>query len=179
MKIENKRNYPRVNTLLPFGTRHLDLEKDERLQCRVSKGGIVIDETAPLPVQDERMNAWFNMLNAKLDYLIRLAPAQYEIGSSIASEPVNISGSGMMMITSDSFQIGDIMEIKMVLHVYPANVLYLYGEVIRIEETPYRPDVHTVGMKFIGMTEEVRNEILKFEFKKHGEILLKKKSMSP
>jgi hypothetical protein len=29
------------------------------------------------------------------------------------------------------------------------------------------------------MTEEVRNEILKFEFKKHGEILLKKKRMPP
>jgi hypothetical protein len=177
MKLVNKRNYPRINTLLPFGARHLDLEKDAGLQCRVSKGGIVIDETAPLPVKDERMNAWLNMLNAKLDYLIRLAPAQYEIGSSIASEPLNISGSGMMMITADTFQIGNIMEIKIVLQVYPANVLYLYGEVIRIEETPHRPDMHTVGIKFLGMTDEVRNEILKFEFKKHGEKLLKKKSI--
>jgi hypothetical protein len=37
--------------------------------------------------------------------------------------------------------------------------------------------MHTVGIKFLGMTDEVRNEILKFEFKKHGEKLLKKKSI--
>jgi hypothetical protein len=177
MKIENKRNYQRMNTLLPFGAHRLDLKKDAGLQCRMSKGGIVIDETAPLPVKDERMNAWLNMINTKLDYLIRLAPAQHEIGASIDFEPVNISGSGMMIIMADSFQIGDIMEIKMILQVYPAKILYLYGEVIRIDETPHLPDMHTVGIKFLGMTEEVRNEILKFEFKKHGEKLLTKKKL--
>jgi hypothetical protein len=177
MKIENKRNYQRMNTLLPFGARRLDLKKDEGLRCRVSKGGIVIDETPPLPVKDERMDAWLNMINTKLDYLMRLAPAQHEIGASIDFEPVNISGSGMMMIMAESFQIGDIMEIKMILQVYPAKILYLYGEVIRIDETPHLPDMHTVGIKFLGMTEEVRNEILKFEFKKHGEKLLTKKKL--
>ena len=125
MKIENKRNYQRMNTLLPFGARRLDLKKYEGLQCRMSKGGIVIDETAPLPVKDERMNAWLNMINTKLDYLMRLAPAQNEIGASIDFEPVNISGSGMMMIMAESFQIGDIVEIKMILQVYPAKILYL------------------------------------------------------
>jgi hypothetical protein len=178
MKIENKRNYPRVNTLLPFGARRLDLKKDTGLQCRVSRGGIVIDDTTPLPVEDERMDAWLNMLNTKLDYLIRMAPSQHEIGSSITFEPVNVSGSGMMMITADNFQIGDIVEIKMILQAYPAKVLYLYGKVIRVNGTPHIPDRHTVGITFLGMTEEVRNEILKFEFTKQAEKLLKKKRAS-
>jgi len=177
MNNENKRNYPRVNTLLPFGARCLDLEKDDGLQCRVSRGGIVIDETAPLPVQDERLNDWLNMLNTKLDYLIRLAPSQHEIGASMDFEPVNISASGMMMIVTDPVKIGDIMEIKMILQAYPAKILYLYGEVIRSGETPHLLNRHTVGIKFLGMTEEVRNEILKFEFKKHGEKLLTKKKL--
>jgi Tfp pilus assembly protein PilZ len=179
MKNENKRNYPRVNTLLPFGARRLDLKKETGLQCRVSKGGIVIDESPPLPVQDERLDAWLNMLNIKLDYLIRLAPSHADTDASIAFEPVNISGNGLMMVTNDTFQIGDIMEINMVLQAYPAKTLYLYGKVIRIDKAPHLPDMHTVGIKFIGMTEEVRNEILKFEFKKHGETLLKKKSLAP
>jgi len=175
MKIENKRNYPRINTLLPFGARRLNLKKDEGLQCRVSRGDIVIDETDPLPVKDERLNDWLNMLNAKLNYLIRIAPSQHEIGSSIDFEPVNISGGGMMMITADTYRVGDITEIKMVLQAYPAKILYLYGEITRIDKTPHLTDRHTVGMKFLGMTEEVRNEILQFEFKKHGDKLLKKK----
>lgn len=179
MKIKNKRNYPRVNTLLPFGARRLDHVKDEELQCQVTRGGIVIDDTAPLPVKDQRMDAWLNMLNAKLDYLIRLTPGKHEIGSSLAFEPVNVSGSGMMIITADTFQIGDIMEVKMVLEAYPAKILYLYGKVIRVNKTPHHPHMHTVGIQFLGMTEEVKNEILKFEFKKHGEKLLKKKSTCP
>jgi hypothetical protein len=177
MKSENKRQYPRINTLLPFGARRLNLKKDEGLQCRVSRGDIIIDETDPLPVKDERLNDWLNMLNAKLNYLIRIAPSQHEIGSPIDFEPVNISGGGMMMITEDNYRVGDITEIKMVLQAYPAKILYLYGEVIRIDEAPQLPGRHTVGIRFLGMTEEVRNEILKFEFKKHGDKLLKRKSV--
>jgi hypothetical protein len=178
MTINNKRSYHRVNTLLPFAARRIAVESDDTgLQCRMAKDGLVIDDTTPLPVLDERMNAWLNILNAKLDYLIRLAPSRSEIGSSMAFEPVNISGSGMMIITGDTFQIGDITEVKMVMEVYPAKILYLYGEVIRIEETPHRPEMHMVGIKFLGMTDEVKNEILKFEFNKHGEKLLQKKGV--
>jgi len=63
----------------------------------------------------------------------------------------------------------------MVLQAYPAKILYLYGEVIRLEKTPNHPNINTVGIKFLGMNEEVRDEILKFEFKKHGERLLMRK----
>jgi len=174
MKGENKRGYLRANTLLPFEARRLGVKEYDNLQCRVSMGSIVIDEPPP-PVEDEKMNAWLNMLNAKLDYLIRFAPLQHEISSSMTFEPVNISGSGMMMMTADELQVGNILEIMMVLQAYPAKILYLYGEVIRLEKTPKRPDIHTVGIKFLGMNEEVRDEILKFEFKKHGERLLMRK----
>ena len=174
MKDENKRSYLRVNTLLPFEARRLDVKEYDNLQCRVSTGSIVIDEPPP-PVDDEKMNAWLNMLNNKLEYLIRLVPRQHEISSFMTFEPVSISGSGMMMTTTDKLQVGNILEITMVLQAYPAKILYLYGEVIHLEKTPNRPDIHTVGIKFLGMNEEVRDEILKFEFKKHGEKLLMRK----
>ena len=173
MNYENKRSYPRVNTLLPFEAQRLDVKEYDNLQCRVSTGSIVIDESPPR-VDDEKINAWLNMINNKLDHLIRLAPRQreisssmtfepvHEISSSMTFEPVNISGSGMMMMTTDSLQVGNILKIKMVLQVYPAKTLYLYGEVIRLEKTPNRPDIHTVGIKFLGMNEEVRDKIQRY-----------------
>jgi len=99
MKDENKRGYLRSNTFLPFEARRLDVKEYDNLQCRVSMGSIVIDAPPP-PVEDEKTNAWLNMLNAKLDYLIRFAPLQHEISSSMTFEPLNISGSGMMMMTN-------------------------------------------------------------------------------
>jgi len=175
MKVENRRQYQRVNTLLPFDVRRHDPAGSEDLQCRVVTGGIILNDSPPLPVEDERLNAWLNMLNAKLDYLIQANRPQQKVRPPIAFEPVNISGNGMMMMTTDTYEVGNILEIKMILQTYPAKILHLYGEVLRIEDIPKRPNASMIGIKFLGMTEEVREEILKFNFKKHGEMLLMRK----
>jgi c-di-GMP-binding flagellar brake protein YcgR len=60
----------------------------------------------------------------------------------------------------------------MVLQTYPAKILYLYGEMVRIEATPQKAESYTVSVKFRGMNDDVRNEILNFDFKKHREKLI-------
>jgi hypothetical protein len=172
MTTNNQRTYPRANTLLPFTVRRLQPDESGELNCRVTTDIIFIDDFLPPPLKDELLNLWLNMLNAKLDYLIRQASPKREDVVFMTFEPVNISGSGMSLMAHESFNIGDILEIRMVLQTYPAKILYLYGEMVRIEATPQKAESYTVSVKFRGMNDDVRNEILKFDFKKHRKKLI-------
>ena len=172
MTTNNQRTYPRANTLLPFTVRRLQLDESREMNCRVATDVIVIDDLLPPPLKDEPLNRWLNMLNVKLNYLIRHASPKREDTVFMTFEPLDISGSGMSLIAHESFNIGDILEIRMVLQTYPSKILYLYGEMVRIEATPQKAKSYTVSVKFRGMNDDVRNEILKFDFKKHRKKLI-------
>lgn len=167
MKSKNKRSHPRASTLMPFQVHRLSRQESKDLDCRLSLGGIVIEDWLPPPVEDERLNRWLNMLNTKLDYLTSFTFPRREWADSMWVEPLNISCGGMSLIAKEQFNIGEIIGIRIVLQVYPAKILNLYGEVVRVESTPDKPDSYTIGAKFVGMNEDVRNEIIKFDFKKH------------
>ncbi|HUV06252.1 MAG TPA: PilZ domain-containing protein [Spirochaetia bacterium] len=174
MTAKNKRSYTRASTLLPFEVRRIPPSEGENQVCRLGTGGIVIDD-APPPIEDERLNLWLNMINAKLDYLIRLSPSRKEEAVSVAIEPLNISGGGMSLATKENFTLGEILEIRIVIQAYPSKVLYLYGNIVRIEAVPDKSDIYILGIKFFGMSENVRDEILRFDFKKHRQQLITRK----
>lgn len=175
MTAKNKRSYTRASTLLPVKVRRLPPTEHEGLACRIVTGGIVIDDGPPPPVEDERLNLWLNMINAKLDYLIRLSSSRQEEVVNVEIEPLDISGGGMSLATKEHFTLEEMLEIKIVIQVYPPKVLYLYGDIVRIEAVPDKPDIYTLGIKFSAMREEVRDEILKFDFKKHRQQLITRK----
>jgi|SRR3990167_6019279 len=167
----NKRSRPRANTMLPFTVR-LNPGDSGNLMSRLLKGALVITDT-PLPqVDDERLNMWLNMINAKLDYLISHAFPRQENVEFMTFEPLSISAGGMNLITGETFNIGDVLEIKMVIQVYPSKIIYLYGEVVRIENVRGETEKYIVAVKFLGMNEAVLKEITKFDFKKHRERLM-------
>jgi hypothetical protein len=174
VKAKNKRKYPRMNTLLPYQARLLSCAEGKELQCRVTKGEVVIDNFIPPDIKDERLNMWLHMINAKLDYLISCDPPDRDASLYMSFEPLNFSGSGMMIETAEVVRRGDILEIRIVLQSYPAKILHLYGEVVRIEENPLSPTVKKVGLNFLNVNEEVRNEITKFDFKEHRQRLKEK-----
>lgn len=173
---KDQRSYPRTTTVLPFQVRRLPQHEYEGLDCRLSVGDIVIEDSPPPPVQDERLALWLNMVNNKLDYLIRLSAPKSEDAVSMDFEPLTISGSGMSLAAKERFNEGELLEIRIVLQAYPARVLHLYGKVIRVEATPNKLGSYTTGLQFVGLNETVRDEILKFDFKKHRERLIAKRS---
>jgi Tfp pilus assembly protein PilZ len=176
MKRKDHRSDERTNTLLPLQVRRLLSGQCEGLDCRLTVGGLVFEDILPPAVEDERLCKWLNMLNTKLDYLISLTVPEREGFVSMNFEPLNLSAGGMGLMTQEPFDKGDNLEIRMVLQAYPAKILHLYGEVIRCKPAPGKPKRYTVGVKFVHMDEHIRNEILKFDFKKHRERLITIKS---
>jgi hypothetical protein len=176
MKDKDQRSYPRTTTLLPFQVRRLPFHEYEGLDCRLAASDIVFENSPPPPVGDEKLAHWLNMVNAKLDYLMRQSAPKQEETVSIDFEPLNISGSGMSLAAKEQFGTGDLLEIRIVLQAYPSKVLHLYGKVVRVEETPNKSGSYITGIQFVGLSETVRDEILKFDFKKHRERLIAKRS---
>lgn len=172
---KNRRSYPRRNTLLPAKVRRLPPAGYEGLSCRIVTGGIVIDEDPPPPVEDEKLASWLGMINAKLDYLIRLSPPRPEEVVYADIEPLNISGGGMSLVTRERFALEDLLEIKIVIQAYPPKILYVYGDIVRIDAVPDKPGLYTLGIKFLGMGDAVRDEILKFDFTAHRQKLIARK----
>lgn len=128
------------------------------LDCRLIVGGIVLEDTLPPAVEDERLSKWVNMLNTKMDYLISLSAPRQEEVLSMNFEPLTISVSGMALIAKEPFDKGDLLEIRIVLQVYPAKILLLFGDVVRIEPTLGRPESYTVGVNFLNMDEKFRKK---------------------
>lgn len=178
MTAKNKRSYARSSTLLPTKIRRLTPTEREGLACRVVTGGIVIDDGPPPPVNDEKLDPWLNMINAKLDYLIRLTPSRKAEDVYAEIEPLNIGGGGMGLVTTEHFALDEMVEIKIVVRVYPPKVLYLYGNIIRIDAVPEKPDIYTLGIQFSEMREDVRDEILLFDFKGHRQKMMARKMAS-
>jgi hypothetical protein len=178
MKAKNRRSYARASTLLPAKVRRLPPTERWELACRIVAGGIVIDDGPPPRVEDEKLDLWLNMINAKLDYLIRLSPSREEDVVYAEIEPLNISGGGMSLVTKEHFTLEEMLEIKIIIRVYPPKVLYLYGNIVRIEAVPNKPDTYTLGIEFSAMREDVRDEILKFDFKKHRQQMMARKIAS-
>lgn len=176
MKNDDHRSFARTNTLLPFRVRRLSSDECDNLDCRLILGGVVFEDAPPPAVADEHLCQWLNMLNTKLDYLISMTVPEREGFVSVKFEPLNISGSGMAMITQEPVNEGDVLEIRIVLQAYPAKILYLHGEVVHVDPVPGKSKRYNVGLKFLNITEDVRDEILKFDFRKHRERLIKIRS---
>ena len=133
METQNSRKYSRVNTYLPIETRLVSPGEQEDLNARISKVGIIIDAVTPPDLEDKALGEWLNMLNDKMDSIIKVLSSEHESISSVAFEPLNISGNGMRIASNKSYDIGSVLEIKLVLPVQPYRILYLYGEVVRVE----------------------------------------------
>jgi hypothetical protein len=173
MDPDNKREYRRINTVLPFQTRKVTNKNNCELHSRISSHDTVLHNFIPPKIENEELNMWLHMINAKLDYLINRDLPNNADSFSMNLQPVNISGSGMMTVMKE-FQKGDLLEIKIALQSSPTKVIHLHGEVVRVEENPRQPGTKKVGVKFSDMDEAVRNEILTFDFKTYHERMKKK-----
>ena len=94
-------------------------------------------------------------------------------------QPLNISASGLQFVSREKFDIGDLLEIRIVLHVDPHKVMYLLSSVVRVEPLSFRMNTYSVAVKFFDLTDEIKTELLKYDFRKQREVLAKRKKALP
>ena len=82
---------------------------------------------------------------------------------------IDISGSGMKINSTDSLREGDLLDIKMILPTSPFYIIKAVGLVIRLEklskeESPLRKSSNKIAVKFIAISEDNRESIIRCVF---------------
>lgn len=170
--MNDKREYARVTAYLPFEVRLVTGEVRECLKPRISGVAVLSDFTKPPEPEDKLLAQWLNLLNAKLDSIITSLSVEREGFSSLTFQTLTISGSGMGFTSRIKYNRGDLLEIKILLYMYPHIALYLYGDVVNSNE---ENDGFSIAVRFTEMSDDIRDEIIKFVFRRQREILSAKR----
>ena len=115
-----------------------------------------------------------NLLNGKLDTLIRLLTLEREGFYALPFECVTIGGGGLRFSSQEKYQPGDMLEIRMMLSPMHPIALFVYATVT--SEPAISPDGdYRTAVKFTLMDNTIQEEIIRFVFEQEREILRGKK----
>lgn len=168
------REFSRVDACIPLAVRLVSEEEKNRIKSRLSSDLTFLSSRPVDEPVDRALAEWLKMINQKIDFLINLVTMQQQGFSSLPLTQVDISGGGMSFYSEYPYEIGNILELKMILETPAPLALYIYGEV---ENCAPKDKGYRVGIKFINIDEDVRDNIVKFVFHRQRQILRQKREV--
>ncbi len=162
------RGFSRVDAHIPFEVRLVPAEERGTIKARTVGDMPLIDPRVLPELQDKVLGEWIKMLNSKLDAIINKLSSQREGFGTLPLAHVNISGGGLGFFSKDRYNTGDIIEAKLILPMMPPVALFVYCELVKVEQTAKG---YIIATKFVAMDEDITDEIVKFVFKRQREIL--------
>lgn len=114
------------------------------------------------------------MIDRKLDVLIHMAFSDdFKDLMRTPLKDVNISASGMRFISEEPYEMGDLLEIRIILPLMSLLVVRLVGEVIRQKPLSSTPEKsrYAVAVRFHKVDAETREDIIRYLFRRQREIL--------
>lgn len=171
---KQRREYSRVDVYIPFSYRIVADDEKGHVQARIS-GNTATSEFRPIQNMgdyDFLLGEWLNILNAKLDTVIRLMTLQREGYFGLPFKTVNISGGGMSFLLKEAIPLGEILEIKIMLTWNQPIAMSIHGEVTKSEK---KQGTYFTAVRYVHMDSYVRDEIIRFVFEKEREIIREKR----
>jgi hypothetical protein len=117
-------------------------------------------------------------INRKLDLLIHMFLAE-EFRSLMNStlKDVNISATGIRFISEQVYEIGDLVEIHLILPMVPLLFVRFAGEVIRQKGlTSTQARRYAVALKYLQVDSDTKEDIIRYLFRRQREVLRKRQS---
>ncbi|GAI71199.1 unnamed protein product, partial [marine sediment metagenome] len=152
--------------------------KDNYEKCHGDPEILFIDifgKSLEIPeIEDVDMNLLYELLyqtNLKLDRMMNLLEGkdgkEYQ---STERGYVNVSGSGIRFVVDEKFEIGDIVALRLSLLLVSKTRLNLLGKVVSVRKTD-TAGKYSISIHFIDLSEEDREKIVKYVFKKQRKLL--------
>jgi len=172
----NRREYARVDDLLRVDYRKISPEEYVRHQDNPE--GIfnrVFGEPLKTPeVEEIDLELLYKLIyqaNQKMDRILEILESRdADRYVSAGTEYVNISGSGMRFTADRSFSVGDIIALKIFLPLISSTWMTVLGRVV--SSTKLSPkDGYLTGIHFMGLSEDEREVIIRYVFKRQRELL--------
>lgn len=162
------RGFSRVDAHIPFEVRLVPQAERATIKSRTLGDMPLVDPRVLPELQDKVLGEWIRMLNSKLDAIMNKLSSQREGFGDLNLAHVNVSGGGLGFFSKDRYNLGDIIEAKLILPMMPPVALFVYGEVVKVDQTPKG---YMIATKFVATDEEITDEVVKFVFKRQREIL--------
>jgi hypothetical protein len=122
-------------------------------------------EAPPMDVRDTALAEWLNLLNRKLDAVLKELELREDSAHGLTPHTVNIGAGGMSARVASGLNIGEIVEITMRLPFNKPMVVSVCGEVIETS-------ADVINVRFIAVPDEIRDLIVRYVFQKQREIML-------
>ena len=168
---QNKREFSRVDIHLPLEVRLVPPEHRQLLCCRLEERGLTGTKLPP-EVADPVLAEWLKLLHAQLDKILSLMTTSQVVQELPALRTESLSGGGVSFTAEEEYQLGDLLELRIIFDSLLSGTLHLCGEVVQKEKTA---GGYLIAVSFLSLDEDLRDEIIKFVFEKEREILRKKR----
>ena len=170
------REYSRVEAFLPVRIRQVPEEERQSMRSRIVIESALTEHPELPQLEDEVLSACLQILNSKLDSIIRLLAFPANSHKELDFEMVNISAGGLSTLSSEVCAQDDLVEIRLMLPTAPFMIFYVYGNVVKCEPACQK---HEVCIEFTEIDDDIREQIAKYVFHRQREILRKKRSQRP
>ena len=170
------REYSRVEAFLPVRIRPVPEEERQDMRSRFVMESVLTEHPELPQLEDEVLSACLQILNSKLDSIIRLLAFPSNSHKELEFAMVNISAGGLSTSSSEVFAQGDFVEIRLMLPTAPYLIFYVYGNVVKCAPGCQK---HEVCVEFTDIDDDIREQIAKYVFQRQREILRKKRSQRP
>jgi c-di-GMP-binding flagellar brake protein YcgR len=170
------REYARVSAFLPVRIRPV-LEKERpSLRSRIVVESALTEHPELPEIEDKVLSACLQILNSKLDSIIRLLAFPSDSHRELDFARVNISAGGLSTSSSECCALDDLVEIRLMLPTAPIMIFYVYGKVVKCDAAYGK---FRLCIEFTEIDDDIREQIAKYVFHKQREILRKKWSRTP
>lgn len=170
----DRRNFFRVDDVLPLVMKRVDMD----ISCIKARMLFTLQSREENPLYpdlppDENIppDLWKILLdiNSKLNFVLEVLHPESQSLSQARNIPVSLSASGIRLKTESPFDLGDLLELRMMLQLQCPLWLALYGHVVK--KTPVADDVYDMAIRFCDMDEEIRDKISQYCLKRQREII--------
>jgi len=164
-----KRGFFRVDDAFPV--LHEKVDNGSRRDARIFSSTGATLESAYTPDDSVSPQLW-NMLsdiNTKLTMILERLNLEQEGLSRARPIPVNISASGIRLTIPYKVEIDDVLELKMLIPMYPPVGVLVHGTVVRVEKLD--SGEFGASLSFIGLTDEVQDVIIQYTLKRQRELI--------
>jgi hypothetical protein len=169
-----KREYFRVDDIFPLITKKLR----GNFACRKSRifsGFSQEVHVMDLPDDSIHPQLWKMLvdISAKLSLVLERLLLESEGMTRAENKKVNVSAAGIRFTTEEKIELGDVVEVKMLLPACPPVGILTYGDVTRVLDLG--KGEYEVALQFTDMDDEVRDELIQYALKRQREIIRKQR----
>jgi hypothetical protein len=166
------RAYSRVEAYLPLAVQRVPVSERRYVRSRLCEELLLVDFRWMPDLDAEPHLAHLAGMNQKVDRMIEMLTQQCGGFHALPFRYVSLSGGGLKFSHPQAFSRGDILEFKMILSIAQPVALFVYGEVIQVEN---QTEGHYITVQFIQTNDQIREMLVGFVFETEREMLRERK----